>query len=168
MQPCRAALTPKTSHGTSLNLEPSGGCRLLWLVMSFALWPVFEDGQEHSLGDEGAPVFRAYEKLDAIAVAGGHTPLEAFDAHAGVPAAVVARLAGQAQDLPDLSGFPVAWHDPADAVAAIDVILSALAAPDLEWDGEEDPGELADCLTAIRQALQHAVTRQTRFHFMIA
>ena len=48
------------------------------------------------------------------------------------------------------------------------MILSALAAPDLEWDGEEDPGELADCLTAIRQALQHAVTRQTRFHFIIA
>jgi hypothetical protein len=136
--------------------------------MSFALWPVFEDGQEHSLGDEGAPVFRAYEELDAIAVAAGHMPLEAFDAHADVPAAVVAQLAEQAQDLPDLSGFLVVWHDPADAVATIDVILSALASPDLEWDGENDPEELADCLKAIRQTLQHAATRQTRFHFIIA
>ena len=41
--------------------------------MSFALWPVFEDDQEHSLGDEGVPVFRAYEELDAIAVAAGHS-----------------------------------------------------------------------------------------------
>lgn len=73
--------------------------------MSFALWPVFEDGQKHSLGDEGASVFRAYEELDAIAVASGHKPLEAFDAHADVPAAVVAQLAEQAQDLPDLSGL---------------------------------------------------------------
>ncbi len=48
------------------------------------------------------------------------------------------------------------------------MILSVLASPDLGWDGREDPGELADCLKAIRQTLQHAVTRQTRFHFIIA
>ncbi len=65
--------------------------------MSFALWPVFEDGQEHSPGDEGAPVFRAYKELDAIAVAAGHMPLEAFDEHADVPAAVVAQLAEEAR-----------------------------------------------------------------------
>jgi hypothetical protein len=129
---------------------------------------VFEDGHKHSLGDEGVPVLRAYQKLDAIAVAAGHMPLEAFDSHADVPAAVVAQLAEQAQDLPDLSGFPVVWHDPASTVASIDVILSALASPDLGWDGRKDPGGLADCLKAIRQALQHAVTRQTRFHFIIA
>ena len=81
----------------------------------------------------------------------------------------VARLAEEAQDLPDLSGFPVVWHDPADAVATIDVILSALASPDLEWDGwDDDPGEVADCLKAIRQTLQQAVMRQTRFNFIIA
>lgn len=136
--------------------------------MSFALWPVFEDGKKHSLCDEGVPVFRAYEKLDAMAVAAGRKPLEAFDEHADVSAGVVAQLAEEAQDLPDLSGFPVAWHDPADAVATIDAILSALASPDLEWDGWDGPEEVADCLKAIRQPLQQAVTRQTRFNFTVA
>ena len=138
------------------------------MVMSVALWPVFEDGQKHSLCDEGVPVLRAYEELDAIAVAAGHMPLEAFGEHADVPAGVVAQLAEEARDLPDLSGFPVVWHDPADAVATIDVILSALASPDLEWGGREDPGEVADCLKAIRQTLQQARTRSTRFYFIIA
>ena len=150
-----------------LNLEPAG-CQLLWTVMSIALWPVFEDGQTHSLCDEGVTVLRAHEELDAIAVAAGRMPLEAFDEHAGVPATVVAQLAEEARDLPDLSGFPVVWHDPADAVATIDVILSALASPDLVWDGWDDPQEVADCLKAIRQTLQHAVIRQTRFNFTIA
>jgi hypothetical protein len=40
--------------------------------MSLVLWPVVEDGQEHSLGDESVPVFRAHEELDAIAAAAGH------------------------------------------------------------------------------------------------
>lgn len=136
--------------------------------MSFALWPVFEDGQEHDLGDEGAPVLRAHEDLDAIALAAGHMPLSAFDAHADVPGDVIARLAEEQRDIPDLSGFPVVWHDPADAVATLDVILSALASPDLSWVGEEDPEELAWCLEAIRQPLQEAVVRQTRFHFICA
>ena len=136
--------------------------------MSVALWPVFEDGQTHSLCDEGVPVLRAYEELGAIAAAAGRMPLEAFDEHADVPATAVAHLAEEAQDLPDLSGFPVVWHDPADAVATIDVILSALAAADLEWDGWDGPEEVADCLKAIRQTLQQAVTRQTRFNFTIA
>ena len=136
--------------------------------MSLALWPVFEDGRKHSLCNEGVPVFRAYQELDAIAVAAGNTPLEAFDEHADVPADVVAQLAEEAQDLPDLSGFPLVWHDPADAVATIDVLLSALASPDLEWDGWDGPEEVADGLKAIRQTLQQAVTRQTRFRFTIA
>jgi len=136
--------------------------------MSVALWPVFEDGQRHSLCDEGVPVLRAYEALDAIAAAAGHRPLEAFDEHADLPANVVAQLAREAHDLPDLSGFPVVWHDPADAVATIDVILSVLASPDPEWDGWDGPEEVAACLKAIRQTLQHAVTRQTRFNFTIA
>lgn len=113
-------------------------------------------------------MLRAYEELDAIAVAAGHMSLEAFDEHADVSAAVVGQLAEEAQDLPDLSGFPVVWHDPADAVATIDVVLSALASPDLEWDGWDGPEEVADCLKAIRQILQQAVTRQTRFNFTIA
>lgn len=136
--------------------------------MSVALWPVFEDGQKHGLCDEGVPVLRAREKLDAMAVAAGRMPLAAFDEHADVPAAVVAQLAEEAQDLPDLSGFPVVWHDPADAVAAIDTILSAVAAPDLEWDGWNSPEEVADGLKAFRQTLQQAITRQTRFNFTIA
>jgi hypothetical protein len=136
--------------------------------MSVALWPVFEDGQKHSLCDEGVPVLRAHEKLGAIAIDAGHMPLEAFDEHAAVPAAVVAQLADESQDLPDLSGFPIVWHDPADAMATIDAVLSALASPDLEWDGWDSPEEVADCLKAIRQTLQQAVTRQTRFNFTIA
>ena len=136
--------------------------------MSLALWPVFEDGRKHSLCNEGVQVFRTFQELDAIAVAAGHMPLESFDGHADIPDDVFAQLAEEAQDLPDLSGFPVVWHDPADAVATIDVLLAALASPDLEWDGREDPGEVADGLKAIRQTLQQAVTRQTRFHFTIA
>lgn len=135
--------------------------------MSVALWPVFEDGKKHNLCDEGVSVVRAYEELGAIAVAAGYTPLEAFGEHADVPANVVAQLAEDAQDMPDLSGFPVVWYDPADAVATIDVILSALASPDLEWDGRNGPEEVADDLMAIRRTLQQAVTRQTRFNFTI-
>ena len=41
--------------------------------------------------------------------------------------------------LPDLSGFPVVWHDPADAVATLDVLLSAIAATDLETVGGRTP-----------------------------
>ena len=136
--------------------------------MSVALWPVFEDAKKHSLCDEGVAVLRAYKELDAIAVAAGRMPLDAFDEHADVPATVVAHLAEEAQDLPDLSDFPVVWHDPVDAVATIDVILFALASPDLEWDGWDSPEEVADCLKAIRQTLQRAVTRRTRFNFTIA
>lgn len=113
-------------------------------------------------------MLRADKELDAIAVAAGHMPLEAFDEHADVPAAVVTQLAEEARDLPDLSGFPVVWHDPADAVATIDVVLSALASPDLEWAGWDGPEEVADCLKAIRQTLRQALTRQTRFNFTIA
>jgi hypothetical protein len=138
------------------------------MVMSIALWPVFEDGHKHALCDEGISPLRAYKRLDVIAVAAGHMPLEAFDQHADVPADVVAQMAEEAQDLPDLSGFPVVWHDPADAVATIDVLLSALASPDLQWDSWNSPEEVAGDLKAIRQALQQAVTRQTRFNFTIA
>jgi hypothetical protein len=137
--------------------------------MSVALWPVFEDGHKHTLCDEGISPLHAYQRLDAIAVAAGRLPLEAFDQHADVPADVVAQLAEQARDLPDLSGFPVVWHDPADAVATIDAILSALASPDLRWDSRQNSAEeVADDLKAIRQTLQDAVTRQTRFNFTIA
>jgi hypothetical protein len=90
-----------------------------------------------------------------------------FDEHADVPFDVVARLAEEAQDLPDLSGFPVVWHDPADAVATLDAILSAPAS-DPARVGREDPEYLARCLEAIRQTLQQAVTRKTRFNFTIA
>jgi hypothetical protein len=138
------------------------------MVMSVALWPVFKDGVKHSLWHEGVQVLRAYEALDAIAIGAGHMPLEAFDQHSDVPTNVVAQLAEEAQDLPDLTGFPVVWHDPADAVATINVILSALASPDLVWDGWDGPEEVADCLRAIRQTLQQAVTRQTRFNFVVA
>jgi hypothetical protein len=136
--------------------------------MSVALWPVFEDGVRHNVFSEGVLVFRAYEALDAIAAAAGNTPLEAFDQHADLPPSVVAQLAEQAQDLPDLSGFAVVWHDPAEAVATIDAILSGLASPDLEWDGWDSAEEVADCLKAMRQTLQQAVTRQTRFNFVVA
>lgn len=137
------------------------------MVMSFALWPVFEDGHKHSLCDEGKSVLRAYEALDAIATAAGQMPLEAFDEHADVPADVIAQRAEEEQDLPDLSDFPVVWHDPADAVATLDVILSALASPDPAC-ADEDPEELADCLEAFRQTLQQAAVRKTRFNFTIA
>jgi hypothetical protein len=135
--------------------------------MSVALWPIFEDGRKHSLCDEGVPVLRAYEDLDAIAMAAGRMPLSAFDGHADVPDDVLARLAEDAQDEPDLSGFPIVWHDPADAVATVDVILSALTSPDLPWSGREDPEELASCLEAIRQPLQQAAVRQTRFYLTV-
>ncbi len=135
--------------------------------MSVALWPVFEDGQRHSLCDEGVPVLRAYKDLDAIATAAGRMSLSAFDGHADVPDDVIARLAEEAQDEPDLSGFPIVWHDPADAVATLDVILFALASPDLSWAGKEDPEELACCLEAIRQPLQQAAARRTRFYLTV-
>jgi hypothetical protein len=151
----------------SLRLSPAG-LPLHCIVMSDAVWPVFEDGHKHSLCDEGAPVFRAYQDLDAIAAAAGRMPLSAFDEHADVPFDVVARLAEEAQDLPDLSGFPVVWHDPADAGATLDVILSALGSPDLAGVDWEDPEYLVDCLEAIRETLQQAVTRKTRFNFTIA
>jgi hypothetical protein len=137
------------------------------MVMSFALWPVFEDGHNHSLCDEGISVLRAYEALDAIATAAGRMPLEAFDEHADVPADVVAQRAEEAMDIPDLSDFPVVWHHPADAVATLDVILSALASPDPAC-GDEDPEELADDLEAFRTTLQEAAARKTRFNFTVA
>ena len=136
--------------------------------MGFTVWPVYEDGQEDSLGDEGQSLLRAHEELDTMARAAGRTPLSAFDEHADVPDEVIARMAEEAQDLPDLSGFPVVWHDPADAVATLDVLLSAIAATDLKTVGGEDPEEIAECLEAFREALQEAATRQTRFHFIIA
>ena len=108
------------------------------------------------------------EDLDAIALAAGRMPLSAFDAHADVPGDVIAQLAEERHDIPGLSGFPVVWHDPADGVATLDVMLSALASPGLSWAGEEDPEELAWCLEAIRQSLREAVARQTRFHFICA
>jgi hypothetical protein len=138
------------------------------MVMSFALWPVFEDGHKHSLCDEGKPLLRAYEALDAIATAAGHMPLSAFDEHADVPADVIAQRAEEANDIPDLSDFLVVWHDPADAVATLDVILSALASPDPAYAGGEDPEWLAYSLEAFRQTLQQAATRKTRFNFTVA
>jgi hypothetical protein len=57
--------------------------------MSVDLWPVFEDGHKHGLGVEGITLFRAYEDLDAIAMAAGRMPLSAFDAHADVPDEVI-------------------------------------------------------------------------------
>jgi hypothetical protein len=136
--------------------------------MSVDLWPVFEDGHKHSLGVEGITLFRAYEDLDAIARAAGYMPLSAFDAHADVPDEVIEQLAEAAQDIPDLSGFPVVWHDPADAVATLDVILSAVASPDHASVGGEDPDDLAHCLKAFRQTLQQAARRRTRFYFVVA
>ena len=53
-------------------------------------------------------------------------------------------------------------------MATLDVLLSAIAATDLETVGGEDPEEIAECLEAFREALQEAATRQTRFHFIIA
>ena len=91
---------------------------------------------------------RTYQDLDAIATAAGRTPLSAFDEHADVPDNVIAQLAEEAQDIPDLSGFPVVWHDPADAVATLDVILSAFASPDPAYAGREDPEWLAYSLEA--------------------
>jgi len=134
--------------------------------MSDAVWPVFEDGRKHSLCDEGAPVLRAHQHLDAIATAAGRMPLLAFDEHADVPDDVFVQLAEEAMDLPDLSGFPAVWHDPADAVATLDVILSALTSPDPAC-ADEDPEYLVESLEAIRQTLQDAATRKTRFHFII-
>ena len=136
--------------------------------MSDAVWPVFEDGHKHSLCDEGVPVLRASDDLDAIATAAGHMPLSAFDEHADVPADVTEQLAEEAHDIPDLSGFLVVWHGPADAVATLDVILSALASPDRAGVDWEDPEYLVDCLEAFRQTLQQAATRKTRFNFTIA
>jgi hypothetical protein len=136
--------------------------------MSVALWPVFEDGHKHNLCDEGISLLRAHQDLDAIARAARRMPLSAFDEHADVPDEIIGQLAEQAQDIPDLSGFPVVWHDPADAVATLDVILSAVASPDPQPVDGEDPEELADDLGAFRQALQQAATRQTRFNFTIA
>jgi hypothetical protein len=136
--------------------------------MGFTVWPVYEDGQEDSLGDEGKALLRAHEELDAMATTAGRMPLSAFDAHSDVPDEVIARMAEEAQDLPDLSGFPVVWHDPANAVATLDVLLSAIAATDLETVGGEDPEEIAECLEAFRETLQEAVTRKTRFHFIVA
>jgi hypothetical protein len=137
----------------------SAGSLLHCIAMSVALWPAFEDGQKHGLCDEGVSVLRAYEDLDAIAKAAGRKPLSAFDQHADVPDDVIAQLAEEAQDIPDLSGFPVVWHDPADAVATLDVLLSATA-PDPAWAGTAD--DLAYCLEAFRQTLQQAAMRQTR------
>lgn len=136
--------------------------------MSDALWPVFEDGHKHSLCDEGTSVLRASDDLDAMAAAAGHMPLSAFDEHANVPTDVVAQLAEKAHDVPDLSGFPVLWHDPSAAVATLDAILSALRSQGSADVGGEDPAELAECLEAFRRTLQQAAARQTRFNFTIA
>jgi hypothetical protein len=138
------------------------------MAMSVDLWPVFEDGHKCDLDHEGITLLRAYKDLDAIAAAAGHMPLSAFDAHADVPDEVIEQLIEEAQDLPDLSGFPVVWHDPADAVATLDVILSAVASPDHASVGREDPDDLAYCLEAFRQTLQQAAARQTRFYFAVA
>jgi hypothetical protein len=138
------------------------------MVMSDAVWPVFEDGRMHSLCNEGVLVLRAHQHLDAIATAAGRMPLSAFDEHADVPDDVFAHLAEEAMDLPDLSGFPAVWHDPADAVATLDVLLSALTSSDRAGVDWEDPEYLVDCLKAIRQTLQDAATRKTRFNFIIA
>lgn len=137
-------------------------------VMSVDLWPVFEDGHKHGLSYEGIMLLRAYKDLDTIARAAGHKPLSALDAHADVPDDVIEQLAQEAQDIPDLSGFPVVWRDPADAVATPDLVLSAVASPDQASAGGEDPDDLAHCLEAFRQTLQQAVTRQTRFYFVVA
>jgi hypothetical protein len=138
------------------------------MAMSVALWPVFEDGHKHSLCDEGISLLRAYKDLDAIARAAGHMPLSAFDEHADVPDEIIGQLAEEAQDIPDLSGFPVVWHDPADAVATLEVILSAVVSPDPRTVDGEDSGDLACCLEAFCRTLQQAATRQTRFNFTIA
>src|SRR5262249_39268529 len=90
-----ANTTPRdlTSH-PAVTLNPRvSGCLLGCVVMSVSLWPVFEDGQKHSLWDEGVLVLDAYEDLDAIASAAGSVPLSAFDQHADVPDDVIARLA---------------------------------------------------------------------------
>ena len=110
-------------------------------------------------------MFRVYEDLDAIARVAGRMPLSAFDEHADVPDEVVARLAEEAQDIPDLSGFPVVWHDPADAVATLDVLLSAVAPSDPAWAGT--PDDLRYCLEAFRQALQQAAVCHTRFNLVV-
>jgi hypothetical protein len=134
--------------------------------MSFAVWPVFEDHREHSLCDEGVPLFRDYEALNAIAVAAGRKSLEAFDKHADVSPSVIAQRFEEEQDIPDLSDLPIAWHDPAEAVATLDAILSAFDSPEMAgMDWSEYPEDLVECLEAFRQTLQQASIRKTRFYF---
>ncbi|HEX6360221.1 hypothetical protein [Actinophytocola sp.] len=123
--------------------------------MSIALWPVFADDHEHGLVDEGVVLLDAADELDEIAAAAGRTPLTGFDAYSAVPDEVVAERAHDG--MPDLSDFPVTWHDPADAVATLDTLIAAATSE-----------ELREALTAFRTVLWEAAERGTRFHLTLA
>lgn len=134
--------------------------------MSIALWPVFEDHHEHGLVDEGAVLLDVGEELDGIADAAGRTPLWGFDAYIEVPEEVMEQRVMAAEGVPDLSDFPVAWHDPAEAVMTLDALVSGIdSAP---WEGEYDRELVLDCLRAFRRVLRDGAERGTRFHLTIA
>jgi hypothetical protein len=134
--------------------------------VSVALWPVFEDQHPHDLVDEGAVLLDVGDRLDALAEKAGRTPLSSFDAYVEVPEDVVADRVLAGDGIPDLSDYPVSWHDPADAVATLDTLLAVVGST--RWRGEHDRGLVLDCLTAVRTTLSEAISRQTRFHFTIA
>lgn len=89
------------------------------MVMSDAVWPVFEDGRKHSLCNEGALVLRAHQHLDAIATAAGRMPLSAFDEHADVPDDVFALPEGHPSD-------PAGCRHAQDAVQLHNCVITAL------------------------------------------
>lgn len=123
--------------------------------MSIALWPVFADDHEHGLVDEGAVLLDVVDDLDALAAAAGRMPLTGFDAYAAVPDEVVAERAHDG--MPDLSDFPVTWHDPADAVATLDALIAVTTA-----------GPVLEALAAFRTVVREAAERGTRFHLTVA
>ncbi len=134
--------------------------------MSIALWPVFEDRQEHGLVDEGAILLDVSDELDAIAQSAGRAPLTAFDAYIDVPEDVLEQRAMEADGLPDLSDLPATWHDPADAVSTLDALVSGVGSG--SWDSEYDREHVVGCLEAFRAVLRGAAERGTRFHLTVA
>lgn len=125
--------------------------------MSVALWPAFEDGHGHALVDEGTVLLDAVDELDALAESACVRPLSSFDAYAEVPEAVIVELAEAAEGIPDLSGFPATWHDPAEAVATLDLLIA----------GTASTSDIHESLDAFREVLRAAADRGTRFHLTI-